>query len=371
MSSQSTLNRWPRRIGAAPSGGPCDRPRPRPRPRGSRWKNLKNRRAPDDRAWRVGASSIKWNRATPVKVMKQRPSPVSANWVSRPTQPTAQSSGERLGGAVGLARLDDADQPLAVQRVIDHRQITRLENIQRQRTARQQQRAGERKNRNDRRQFRRPLGRRDRVSSSRNSTATSLSSAGAKPPGPEYQRRQFSPAPSTAAGSIRPQASKNCTSCLRAASSFHLRSRLMISSRRSAAASRSPRGVQRQREVEARLMVVRIGGERLLQRGDVADRRGALGRVDRGGHRGDRRIGVLARGRGRRQRKNGLGLREVAAIDVQPGEAGDRFDVALVLGQDARIERRRARRIALGGRRLRPARRARRRRRSADRPAAR
>src|SRR5579859_8240927 len=36
--------------------------------------------------------------------------------------------------------------------------------------------------------------------------------------------------PSIVASSAPPHASKNCTSCLRAPSSFHLRSRLMISS---------------------------------------------------------------------------------------------------------------------------------------------
>ena len=37
--------------------------------------------------------------------------------------------------------------------------------------------------------------------------------------------------PSTVASSVGPQASNNCTSCLRAPSSFHLRSRLTISIR--------------------------------------------------------------------------------------------------------------------------------------------
>src|SRR5271168_5354743 len=46
--------------------------------------------------------------------------------------------------------------------------------------------------------------------------------------------------PSTVASSVGPHASKNCTSCLRAPSSFHLRSRLTISSSRLVASVRSP-----------------------------------------------------------------------------------------------------------------------------------
>ncbi len=46
-------------------------------------------------------------------------------------------------------RLDHADQPVAVaQRVIDHREIARLENIERHLAARQQQCAGQREHRN-------------------------------------------------------------------------------------------------------------------------------------------------------------------------------------------------------------------------------
>ncbi len=60
--------------------------------------------------------------------------------------------------------LDHADQPMAVgKRIIDHRQIARLENIQRHLPARQQQRAGQRKHRNHVRQFSRS---RDRPHSS-------------------------------------------------------------------------------------------------------------------------------------------------------------------------------------------------------------
>ena len=50
-------------------------------------------------------------------------------------------------------RLDHADQPMAVtQRIVDHREIARLEDVQRQLPARQQQRPRKRKHRNDLRQ---------------------------------------------------------------------------------------------------------------------------------------------------------------------------------------------------------------------------
>ena len=50
---------------------------------------------------------------------------------------------------LGDIRLDHADQPVAVaQRVVHHRQIARLEDVERHLAARQQQRAGQRKHRN-------------------------------------------------------------------------------------------------------------------------------------------------------------------------------------------------------------------------------
>ena len=53
--------------------------------------------------------------------------------------------------------LDHADQAVPVaQRVVDHRQIARLENIERHLPARQQQRARQRKHRDDVRQVDRP-----------------------------------------------------------------------------------------------------------------------------------------------------------------------------------------------------------------------
>ena len=60
--------------------------------------------------------------------------------------------------ALRIGRLDHADQALGRHGVARHLEIARLENIERQAPARQQQHAGERKDRNDRRQFaHRPL----------------------------------------------------------------------------------------------------------------------------------------------------------------------------------------------------------------------
>ena len=58
----------------------------------------------------------------------------------------------RLKRRAGLSRLDHADHPLCAERVIDHPQITRFKNIQRQLPAGQQQGAGQRKERDRLRQ---------------------------------------------------------------------------------------------------------------------------------------------------------------------------------------------------------------------------
>src|SRR6185369_15937728 len=81
--------------------------------------------------------------------------------------------------------------------------------------------------------------------------------------------------PSTVASSVGPQASKNCTSCLRAPSSFHFRSRLTISSS---------------------LMVARVGGHLLFGFGDRAERTGLFGKIDDGLHCLDRAVLALGFG---------------------------------------------------------------------------
>ena len=75
----------------------------------------------------------------------------------RPTQPTLNSFGlSTLLACVGVG-LDHADEAMAVaQRVVDHRQIARLEDVERHLPARQQQRARQRKHRDRLRQVDRP-----------------------------------------------------------------------------------------------------------------------------------------------------------------------------------------------------------------------
>jgi hypothetical protein len=66
----------------------------------------------------------------------------------RPTQPTLNRFGLSSGPGCAVG-LDHADQPVAVaQRVVDHGEIARLENVERHLPARQQQRARQRKHRN-------------------------------------------------------------------------------------------------------------------------------------------------------------------------------------------------------------------------------
>jgi hypothetical protein len=109
------------------------------------------------------------------------------------------------------------------KRVVDHFKIARLEDIERHLSTRQQQRARQRKDRNDFRKIRRPSI--DRIHRHRFASARHHRS------GYENRIEDRRRRPETVASSVGPQASKNCTSCLRAPSSFHLRSRLTISIR--------------------------------------------------------------------------------------------------------------------------------------------
>src|SRR5487761_440346 len=112
-------------------------------------------------------------------------------------------------------RLDHADHAAFAERHVGHRQIARLEDVERQHAARQQQRAGERKQHQ-------AVGQRMRRGGHANKMV-------------ESRRRA-----ATVSGSASPMASKNFSSWRRAASSFHVRSRLMISNNWSIAFSRSP-----------------------------------------------------------------------------------------------------------------------------------
>ena len=96
--------------------------------------------------------------------------------------------------------------------------------------------------------------------------------------------------PSTVASSVGPQASKNWTSCLRAPSSFHLRSRLTIGDQVVDRFLPASLAVEGDREIEAGLMIERIGGHVLFQLGDRADRFRLLGELERGARGRDRGI---------------------------------------------------------------------------------
>jgi len=63
----------------------------------------------------------------------------------------SDTAGTMKTGAAGLLvllRLDHADQPVSAERILCHRQIARLENIERELAAGQQQNPGQREDRN-------------------------------------------------------------------------------------------------------------------------------------------------------------------------------------------------------------------------------
>ena len=131
--------------------------------------------------------------------------------------------------------------------------------------------------------------------------------------------RQASPRPSG------PRPRRTGASCLRAPSSFQLRSRRTISRRWSTASSRrSPRALRSEGEVEARLMVGRIGRDPRLERAGLAEgdrpaRRARVARATR------RRPPDRSPCRGQPCASMRLGLFEIAVGDHgSAGEAGER-----------------------------------------------
>src|SRR5208337_2985895 len=106
-------------------------------------------------------------------------------------------------------------------------------------------------------------------------------------------------------------------------------------------------GRQREGEIEARLVVVRIGRNRLLERREVADALGLLGHAQRRPCGRDRGVLVLARSGRRDGREQGPGLIELAGRDAKLGEPPDRFRLTRVLSQDFGVDSRRPRRVAL------------------------
>ncbi len=60
----------------------------------------------------------------------------------RPRQPTLSRAGSRLAARLRLG-LDHADDALALQHVVDHGEVARLEDVERHLAARQQQRTAQ------------------------------------------------------------------------------------------------------------------------------------------------------------------------------------------------------------------------------------
>ena len=105
--------------------------------------------------------------------------------------------------------------------------------------------------------------------------------------------------------------------------------------------------VERQRQIESRLVVERIGGDFLLELGDRPERFRLLGKIERGLGRDDGRVIALGLGHhGERLPR----LLERAGLDITAHQAGKSRDVGIVLGQQLGIEVGRAGGIARGER---------------------
>ena len=78
----------------------------------------------------------------PVSDSISLPSSLSLNEVMRPAQPMRRKrenlAGRRFDFAGVRRRLHDADQPVAGERIVDKQEIARLEHIERERGARQE-----------------------------------------------------------------------------------------------------------------------------------------------------------------------------------------------------------------------------------------
>ena len=117
-------------------------------------------------------------------------------------------------------RLDHADDALSGQRVVDHVEIARLENVERQRAARKHQRPAQRKQRHALRQI----------------GCLAIAECAHENRMDDNLRR-----PCLATSDAGPAASNIFSNCLRAASSFQSRCISMMASRCSTAPPRSPR----------------------------------------------------------------------------------------------------------------------------------
>ena len=95
------------------------------------------------------------------------------------------------------------------------------------------------------------------------------------------------------------------------------------------------RGVERDREIEARLMIGGIGRDFRLEIGHRADRFRLFGDIDGGLRRGDGRVAPLGLGN---ERQCFLGLIDRAGADITARKTGKRRDIGIVGRQELRIE---------------------------------
>src|SRR5690606_1382259 len=124
------------------------------------------------------------------------------------------------------ARLDHADKPVVAQRPVDHLQIARLEDVERQASARKEQRCSQWEDRHD-------LGQVSRLAVSRVANLHAYLPTTGLPPSLRSQENSSDDSlrrPDSVASSVMPHASKNFSSCRRAPSSCQARSAFMIAS---------------------------------------------------------------------------------------------------------------------------------------------
>ncbi len=131
-------------------------------------------------------------------------------------------------------------------------------------------------------------------------------------------------------GSAGPSASNNVTRCLRAASSFHLRSRRTISSNWFDRALAVGLGVERQRQIVTRLMIVRIGFEFAFEVVKVARVHRLLAQLHLGLDGADRFVGGAI---GPHKLQRVLGPLDITAFQITAREPGHRLGISRLVLQ--------------------------------------
>jgi hypothetical protein len=148
-------------------------------------------------------------------------------------------------------------------------------------------------------------------------------------------------------GSVGPIASNKVTRCLRAPSSFHLRSRLIRFEQLLDGAVAVAFGIERQREIVARLMIVGIGRELRAQRRAVAGLRRLLAQFQFRFDGADRFVGGAV---GAHEAQRGTRAFEIAALQIAARQPRDRARMARLFLQHMAVALRRIAEIAGGER---------------------